>query len=133
MIRGMYVPLGHFSIYDHANQLRPSVPLSLSLSLSLAIRSRPDAGFSLYYIHIGIYTRGSPWPSWNYRHWRSWAFSGCCAICTRTVRNLKILIVTGARVAQYRVTHAWPNWIVMSKARLKTIYPECIFFFWILF
>ena len=106
---------------------------SLSLSLSLAIRSRPDAGFSLYYIHIGIYTRGSPWPSWNYRHWRSWAFSGCCAICTRTVRNLKILIVTGARVAQYRVTHAWPNWIVMSKARLKTIYPECIFFFWILF
>ena len=57
MIRGMYVPLGHFSIYDHANQLRPSIPLSLSLSLSLAIRSRPDAGFSILHTHRYIHTR----------------------------------------------------------------------------
>lgn len=56
----------------------------------------------------------------TYRHWRSWGvLNCCCAICTRTVRNLKILIVTGARVAQYRVTHAWPNWIVMDKTGVK--------------
>lgn len=50
----------------------------------------------------------------------------CCAICTRTVRNLKILIVTGARVAQYRVTHAWPNWIVMNKTGVKNNYSRWV-------
>ena len=54
MIRGMYVPLGHFSIYDHANQLRPSVPLSLSLSLSRSVLDPTQD--SLYTTYTSVYT-----------------------------------------------------------------------------
>lgn len=130
MIRGMCSFLSVTFLFTTAKPAlrRPSVPppsLFLPLPSPPNLFPRPDTGFFYASVHEArLGRRGITYKKTLTIVRRSQLC--CCAICTRTVRNLKILIVTGARVAQYRVTHAWPNWIVMNKTGVKNNYSQWV-------